>query len=181
MPDHAGLLRLIGANPNLAVLLADAFEFDTTRNTATESPRLISGLPLTGIAGDFAGGMFFLCGAGEVKPVLYVTSEGAAGIIGADLAEALTLIIGFPYWRDCLTRSEGGKLSAMVASVDFLNAKAKSDRPTIEAEQRVASRLLELSRVPTGILVARLHAAVQSTSPNFSFIDDTGEYGSLFD
>lgn len=42
--------------------------------------RLRSGARLDAIAGDGAGGSFFLCGEGdEERPVLYASSEGEAG------------------------------------------------------------------------------------------------------
>lgn len=62
-----------------------------------------SGHSPEGIAGDFTGGTFFLCGErSSIRPVLYASSEGQAGLIGHSLAETLEVMIGLPSWWDCL-------------------------------------------------------------------------------
>ncbi|MDH6630587.1 hypothetical protein M2271_008448 [Streptomyces sp. LBL] len=179
--DSTDFLQRIDEDQELPELLADAFEFDVRRKGGGESPRLASGIPLEGIAGDFTGGMFYLCGiAGSPRSVLYASSEGDAGIIATDLRETLMLVVGFPYWRDSLKYSAGGDLSAMKSATAFLCRDMMADRPAIEAEQsRVAEALCVPLETPS-VLVARLHAAVKRAGPDFDFIDDTGEYGSLF-
>jgi hypothetical protein len=181
MCDSTDLLQRIGEDQEISMLLADAFEFDVRRKTGGESPRLDSGLPIEGIAGDFTGGTFYLCGdVGSPRPVLYASSEGDAGIIATDLREALVLVVGFPYWRDSLKYSAGGDLGAMESATAFLCRDMMADRPAIVAEQsRVAESLCVPLETPS-VLVARLHAAVKSAGPDFAFIDDTGEYGGLF-
>lgn len=181
MRDSTDLLQRINEDQEISTLLADAFEFDVRRKLGGESPGLASGLPLEGIAGDFTGGMFYLCGAvGTPRPVLYASSEGDAGIIATDLLEALVLVVGFPYWRDSLKYSAGGDLGAMETAMASLCRDMIADRPAIGVEQ---SRVAESLGVPLenpSVLVARLHAAVKSTSSDFAFFDDTGEYGNLF-
>src|SRR5689334_13271775 len=130
MRESTDLLQQITEDRELAGLLADGFEFDVRRKSDDESARLMSGLPIEGVAGDFTGGMFYLCGAkGTVRPVLYASSEGDAGVIAANLHEALELIVGFPYWRDCLTYSAGGDLIAMEAAAQFLSRDLLANRP----------------------------------------------------
>ncbi|MBP2402158.1 hypothetical protein [Streptomyces syringium] len=181
MRDSTDLLQQISEDRELAVLLADVFEFDIRRKVDGESTRLASGLPLEGIAGDFTGGMFYLCGTPDLcRPVLYASSEGDAGIIATDLSEALALVAGFPYWRDCLKYSAGGDLSAMESATAFLCHDMMENCPTIGAEQYRVAAALGLPLEPPLVLVARLHAAVKSAGPDFAFIDETGEYGSLF-
>jgi hypothetical protein len=175
------LLQWTDEDQRLSALLADAFEFDVRRKAGGGSPRLPSGLPLEGIAGDFTGGMFYLRGAlDSPRPVLYASSDGDAGIIATDLREALVLVVGFPYWRGPLTYSAGGDLGAMESATALLCRDMMADRPAIGAEQSWVSESLGVPLETPSVLVARLHAAVKSAGPDLSLTDDTGEYGSLF-
>jgi hypothetical protein len=181
MRDSTDFLHRIDEDQEISTLLAGVFEFDVRRKVGGESPRLASGLPLEGIAGDFTGGMFYLCGTvGSPRPVLYASSEGDAGIIATDLLEALVLVVGFPYWRDSLKYSAGGDLGAMETAMAFLCRDMMADRPAIDVEQSRVAESLGVPLETPSVLVARLHVAVKSAGPDFAFIDDTGEYGSLF-
>ena len=181
MSDSIDLLQRIDEDRGLAALLAEVFEFDVMRKAAADSPRLASGLPLESIAGDFTGGKFYLCGnAGSVRPVLYASSDGDAGVVATDLREALALIVGFPYWRDCLGYSADGDLDAMQSAAVFLGRDLIANRPTIAVEQSRIAESLRLTLEPPSVLVARLHSVVKNAGPDFTFIDDTGEYGGLF-
>src|SRR5690242_19224712 len=51
------------------------------------------------IATEGAGGAFLLSASGYL---LYVTSEGGAGVIAASLMEGLQLMVAFPYWNSLL-------------------------------------------------------------------------------
>jgi len=48
--------------------------------------------------------------SGMQRHVLFVTSEGQAGVIAEDLNQCLELVIAYPYWEDVLRRSEGDLL-----------------------------------------------------------------------
>jgi hypothetical protein len=107
------ILDLIRQDRGLAELLWSVCEFDLTRGDHGEPVSLSSGLPLDGVAGDFTGGTFFLCGdRSTTRPVLYASSEGQAGLVGGSLAEALEIMVGLPCWWDCLKFSGGGDLAA---------------------------------------------------------------------
>src|SRR5512142_1357895 len=81
------ILELIRRDLEVAELLQDVCEFDLKRAGYYSPVRLLSGLPLEDLAGDYTGGTFFLCGEpGPSRPVLYASSEGQAGVIGRDLA-----------------------------------------------------------------------------------------------
>src|SRR5262245_42752466 len=106
------LLDRLRADPELAALI-DGFpmEFDLARLDHVEPVRLSSGLALEPVAGTGSGGTFFLCGNPVTeRPVLYADSEGQAGLIAADLAEALTLELVLPYWGESLSSSADGDL-----------------------------------------------------------------------
>lgn len=176
------ILQSIQRDPSLAELLWNVCEFDLSRGDHGEPVRLSSGLGLEGVAGDFTGGTFFLCGDhGRTRPVLYASSEGQAGLIGQSLAETLEIMVGLPSWWDCLKFSGSGELEVMRTTAGHLGRAELRNEPEIGAQRvRVATALdLELASIP--VLLARLHAAVSTTSPDFVFTDETGEtYESLF-
>src|SRR5690348_13404171 len=73
------LLGMVRHDRSIAELLSAICEFELTRADHGESVRLSSGRALDGIAGDFTGGTFFLCGQpAATRPVLYASSEGHA-------------------------------------------------------------------------------------------------------
>lgn len=176
------ILDAIRQDADLAELLWHVCEFDLSRRDHGESVRLSSGLALEGIAGDFTGGTFFLCGErSETRPVLYASSEGQAGLIGRCLGEALEIMAGVPSWRDCLKFSGGGELAVMQTAAEHLNRDELSDQPEIRSQRiRIATALaLDLAPVPT--LLARLRAAASGTAPDFVLTIETGdEYETLF-
>ena len=176
------ILDSIRRDSGLAEQLWHVCEFDLSRGDQGEPVRLSSGLALEGVAGDFTGGTFFLCGDGSKgRPVLYAGSEGQAGLIGQSLTEALEIIVGLPSWRDCLKFSGSGDLTVMHTTADHLRHDELRDQTEIGADRvRVAAALgLELRSVPA--LLARLHAAVSATTPDFVLTVETGEeYESLF-
>ncbi len=77
---------------------------------------------LEAVAGDGAGGTFFLCRnvVGQ-RPVLFADSEGQAGLIAR-----------VPYRRDCLARASGG-LDAMRSVVPELEREYGDDRIDLDA------------------------------------------------
>lgn len=181
MPAPADLLRRIRENTDLAAFLAEFPEFDINRHEPRDEPRLTSGTPLHAIAGDFTGGMFYLCGdEPPTQPVLYASSEGEAGVIAPSLPDALDILIGLPYWRDCLTYSADGDLDTMQSAAALLQQDLSQDRPEADAAQAHAAELIGSARRTITELVQRLHAAVSGAGPEFVFTDATGEYGGLF-
>jgi hypothetical protein len=180
MFQSVDLLRRIREDEALVALLANTFEFDVRRTDYVDAPRISSGKRLEVIAGDFTGGKYYLYGESFVRPVWYASSEGEAGIIGADLTEALCLVVGLPYWRDCLKYSENGNLLSMRAAASFLQRDMLADSPRTVPAQTQAAGALGLALEPVLTLVDRLHASVQSADPGDVFLDETGEYDILF-
>ncbi|MEJ1197565.1 MULTISPECIES: hypothetical protein [unclassified Streptomyces] len=180
MPRSVDLLGRIRQNEALVALLANTFEFDVRRANHTGTPRITSGKRLEAIAGDFTGGKYYLHGESIIRPVWYASSEGEAGIIGANLTEALCLVVGLPYWRDCLKYSENGNLLSMRAAASHLQRDMLAHSPSIVAAQTRAAGALGLLIEPVLTLVERLHTSVQSADPDDVFLDETGEYDVLF-
>ena len=176
------ILDLVRRNPDLAELLWQVCEFDLSRGDHGEPVRLLSGLALQGVAGDFTGGTFFLCGDRRpARPVLYASSEGQAGLIGQSLAEALENMLGLPSWYDCLKFSGTGDLTVMQTTAVHLGREELNEDPKISARRTRVAAALNLELEPVPVLIARLHTAVSASSPDFVLTADTGgEYESLF-
>lgn len=167
MTDHA--LRLLRQDRRLAELAASPFGFDLDRaaHGHVEELRLASGAALETVAGDDTGGTYFVCADGSV---LYADSEGAAGIIGSSVDEALELVIGLPGWRGCtrLSPDDGEEeILACVAETED-EIRAYHDIDEEGAELRAALGFPERSPVE---LVGRLRAALLSTEPDFVLLN----------
>jgi hypothetical protein len=175
------ILEMVRQDRGLAELLREVCEFDLMRSDHGEPVRLSSGHPLEGIAGDFTGGTFFLCGEPRpIRPVLYASSEGQAGLIGQSLAEALEVMIGLPCWWDCLKFSGGGDLVAMQSAAEHLRRDELRNQPEIGAQRILIARALSLDLATVPVLLARLRNAMAGTTPDFLLTAETGEaYESL--
>jgi hypothetical protein len=72
------------------------------------------------IGRDGAGGFFALLPPAHC--VLYVSSEGQAGIVAADFEAFIQLIVAHPYWHDILHFSGNGRLGEMRRAAEALEA-----------------------------------------------------------
>ncbi|GGN86821.1 hypothetical protein GCM10011579_079040 [Streptomyces albiflavescens] len=171
--DH--LLDLIQNTPDVHGLLRTSFEFDIEQKQRGEGLRLASGSPLETIAGDFAGGAYFLCTEiGGRRPVIFGNSEGEGGLIADDLADALEIIIGLG-WQDCLRFSGGGDVEVMQASAQHLERHLSRDNPEIAEERARVAAVLSLRVLPVADLVIRLQAAASRTQPDYVVTTEDGE------
>ncbi|MER6916631.1 hypothetical protein ABT354_33690 [Streptomyces sp. NPDC000594] len=139
MTSSDALLARLERDAALASALARHSDFDIERRDPVEEVVLPGGTPLQVIAGCGAGGTYFLCGDGGAdggaRPVLYADSEGQATLIGADLLEALTVLVVLPFWQDLApdrTLAEAG-------------AEPRADEPSLDAER---DRLIEVLGLP---------------------------------
>ncbi|MFC0007798.1 hypothetical protein [Micromonospora siamensis] len=181
MSSHDQLLARLRTTPATADALAGFFEFDVTRDEPIEDVGVASGAALVPIAGDSTGGCYFLCGDGPCPPVVFMTSEGQGGLIADSLPEVLALIVGLPYWQDCLKFSAGGDLDQMRTAAARLEHDLLQDDSQVRQPRRQVYRELGLSATSPQELVARLHEAVVRTEPDFVLLDPDGNaYASLF-
>ncbi|MEU4198990.1 hypothetical protein [Streptomyces sp. NPDC045470] len=174
------LLDRIERTPDVRELLRSSFAFDTGRRNG-DGLRLASGAPLEPIAGEFAGGTYFLCPETDGRrPVVYASSEGQGGLIADDLADALEIIVGLD-WRDCLGFSGGGDAAVMQVSAQHLERQLARDAPEIAEDRARVAEALSLRVVPVTDLVVRLHEAASRTVPEYVVTTEGGgEYGPLF-
>jgi hypothetical protein len=130
-------------------------------------------------AGDGAGGVFAQLAGTRV---LYVTSEGAAGILAADLDEFIGLIVACPYWQDILHYSGSGNLDEMRRAAVAQEAGAADDEELEEARALLKSelRLTEPAdpvgalyrAVSTSDVIVRAHGIPFGSLFNHFTIDD---------
>ncbi|MYS18746.1 hypothetical protein GA0115240_10091 [Streptomyces sp. DvalAA-14] len=159
--DTESLLgRLLGI-PEAEEFLAWPGDFEPSRAGHGAEIRLPSGAPLQAIAGDGGGGTYYQVGAGTGagRPVLYAGFEGEGGLIAESLPEALELLIGLPYWQDCLP----GRGFPLVG----LEAEYRSTFPDLDDRRDRVAGLLGLGRPPAPDLVRRLHASVGRSAPDY--------------
>ena len=163
------MLDRIRNSPRAAQLLADVFDFDITRLDPVEPVRLASGVDLTPIAGDAAGGTFYDCGG----PVLYASSEGSAGLLAADLPSALELITGIPVWHDVVGYSPD--LDAMRSAFESAFAEYRTEfEPEVDAHRAAVAEALGIAEVPADELLARLRVCLTDRAPEFVLLNEEG-------
>lgn len=153
------LLRRLEGDEELAVLLTMHGDFDVRLRNPVEELALANGLPLAPVAGDGAGGTWFLCGeeGGPERPVLFADSEGGAVLMAANLVEAVELIVHFPYWLELPFGHDPGELEAAYRDDD-------SDFDAVRARTVSA---LGLGPLTLEQALARLRAAVARYEPGF--------------
>ncbi len=131
-----------------------------------ESPRRIGS--------DDAGGAFVLLPS---LRVLYVSSEGRAGIIATDFEAFIQLIIACPYWHDILRYSAGGDLDEMRRVAAALEVEMADDEEISELRVALKSTFgLDDTIDP----VAALHSAVLASDAIVRGPDGS-RYTTLFD
>ncbi|MGY8704508.1 hypothetical protein RAD16_02025 [Bradyrhizobium sp. 18BD] len=90
------------------------------------------------IGSDASGGAFVLLPS---QDVLYVSSEGRAGIIAESFEAFIQLVIAHPYWLDVLKFSAGGDLAEMRRAADALEATLNDEDEVNEAREEIRSAL----------------------------------------
>lgn len=182
MSTSERLLELIRTDPEVDLLLRAGFGFDIHRTYYGEGMGLASGEEVEVIAGEGAGGAYFLGAERDGRrPVVYASSEGEGGLLAEDLGEALEIMIGLE-WQDCLRFSGGGDLTVMQASAQRLVEYRHKHDPDVDAKAAQVAEALSLRVRPVPELVARLHAAASRTDPEFRVVDENGElFDPLFD
>jgi hypothetical protein len=121
-----------------------------------ESPRQIGS--------DGCGGTFVLLPS---RNVLYVSSEGRAGIIAGTFEAFIQLVVARPYWLDILKFSAGGDLTEMRRAADALEATLDEEDDVNAAREEIRGGLdLPEADDPIGALyeaVATSDAIVRAT------------------
>ncbi|MCK1357798.1 hypothetical protein [Bradyrhizobium sp. 199] len=147
--DRAVVTRLISLDVSFVPDEEPWFTID-----GTENPRQIGS--------HGSGGAFVLLPS---QNVLYVSSEGRAGIIAATFESFIQLVVARPYWLDILKFSGGGDLQEMRRAAEALEATLHDEINEARAEIRKSLRLGEADD-PVGALyeaIAASDAVVRAT------------------
>ncbi|MBP1061646.1 MULTISPECIES: hypothetical protein [Bradyrhizobium] len=116
------------------------------------------------VGSDGSGGAFVLLPS---QNVLYVSSEGRAGIIAGTFEAFIQLVVVRPYWLDILKFSAGGDLAEMRRAADALEATLDDEDEVNEAREQIRKGLdLPEPDDPVGALyeaVAASDAIVRTT------------------
>ncbi|MEV8437482.1 hypothetical protein AB0425_08935 [Actinosynnema sp. NPDC051121] len=163
------MLDRIKANARAAELLATVFDFDLERADHVEPVRPSWDGELRPIAGDAAGGTFFVCGG----PVLYASSEGEAGVLASDVTTLIQLITGVPTWHD--VAAQAPDLDAMRDAYEWAHAELREDEPDIDRYQAEVRAELGLDHVPVDDLLVRLHHGLTELSPRYRLLNEEGD------
>jgi hypothetical protein len=163
------VLERIRANPELAQLIDELFDFDVTR-TKPAPLRLPSGRELIMIAWDAADGFF--AQADSDGPVLYASSEGLACLIAPDPTGCVQVVVGLPYWHDCL-RLVG--VADPWPALAELTADLDAEIPDLAAHKRRIAAELDLDLPPAPTILARVQAMAARTAPDYLPVNKWGE------
>lgn len=109
------------------------------------------------IGSDGSGGSFVLL---PTQHVLYVSSEGRAGIVAESFEAFIQLAVAHPYWLDILKFSAGGDLQEMRRAADALEASLDDEDEINEAREEIRDRLdLPEADDPVGALYEAVAAS----------------------
>ena len=122
-----------------------------------------------------AGGVFVQL---PDQRILYVSSEGEAGIIAGDFNAFIQLIVAHPYWQDLLKFSGGGKLDEMRRAATALEAMTSDEEEDLDEAREFVKAELALSEPVDAI--AALHRAVSTSNVIVRAASDGNPCTSLF-
>jgi hypothetical protein len=172
------VLARVRASTELQDLLFDLCDFEMPPSDVP-LPQFRDGSSPMAFARDGAGGSFCLGSGPDGSPlaVIYVSTEGEAGVLGESVDAFFATIAALPYWRDCLHFSGGGDLDCMRrAAIDGERA-AVDDSDDFRIRRERLQALLGLP-IPADA-IGLLHRAASSSPMPLVFEDGNG-YGGLF-
>jgi hypothetical protein len=138
--------------------LGGSFEFRPGTNPEQPGWFTVDGIKtVQPIGEDGSGGVFALLSPS--LRVLYVSSEGQAGIIAASFDEFIQLLMACPYWQDILNYSANGQLAEMRRAALALEATSDVDDDVEEAR---AFLINELGLTAPDDPVGALHRALST-------------------
>ncbi|MBS7531575.1 hypothetical protein IC619_013890 [Hazenella sp. IB182353] len=176
------LFNKIIAHPDLVEILTWPFDFEVIKPYAiSEEPDLKVREVATVIAKDGTGGIFALWGEGQQVdncPIVYIGSEGEAGMIAHNFHECISLTTQHPYWRDMLKYSGGGQLKEMYKVLSLLEVELLEEEPDIELMRERLISTLQLNIEMD--LVEQLFYAVSSKIDLQLTTIDNQKFDSLF-
>ena len=177
--NEAALLEVLRTSSEVKQILGRNFDFIPLSPAIKSSLFQFNSDIFELVGRDGSGGEFVLCNDGRLsaRPLLYVSSEGRAGIIGRSLESGLATIIDLP-WVDCLHFSGGGQLAEMQRVVPLAEEDLVEHKPDIMSTRQNLRMRLGISQLPDP--VQELHAALTELSPLFPvYAPDGSQYERL--
>lgn len=151
-------MERIRRNRAVANALAELCEFSVNRRREDDDwYRIKSSESFQVIAGDGSGGAFL---AGTSGLVLYMSSEGRAGVLAPSLPEAVAMFVALPYWQSLLKFSAGGDLAEMKRGAAYYESDLQRNTADPASQRQLVSSALTLLTLPDP--VASLHSAVST-------------------
>ncbi len=180
--DEAALLQILRTTPEVKRILERDFDFHPvpagTKSALFQSP---DGTNHEVVAMDASGGEFVLCERRDLpsRPLSYVSSEGAAGVLARSLESGLATIIDLPYWQDCLHFSNNGQLAEMRRVVPLAESDLLAGTPQIVSQRKALRERLGISPLPDAL--QELHSSLTELSPLYPAYGPEGwAFGTLF-
>lgn len=144
------LYKRIVRNTELVDIFAEYYNFEIVEPTTNSYDyHFKANEEVTIIAQDASGGTFALFGSGddETLPVVYISSEGQAGIVGKNFEQFIKIMIECPYWIDLLKFSGNGQLHEMLKVRPFLIDDTLEDFPEIMSVKEKVLSILSLKEI----------------------------------
>ena len=134
-------------------------------------------VPYDVVARDGTGGLFVLYG--REQRVIYITSEGQAGVIASNMREAIRMMVALPNWRDLLKFSGGGRIEEMRTAEAFFGPEFLANNPRLFKAQAFVKDRLNVVDLEDPIAV--LHHAVSEHGKGIAiYAKDRSEFQTLF-
>lgn len=163
--------------PEVIEALVWPFDFDVRRASAsanwykTDPPA-----ELIELAGEASGGVYARLNTDEI---VFIDSEGGAGIIAPNLESAMLLLVCHPYWRDLLKFSGAGSLAEMRRTQPLAERTFFEDLPEARDLGDMIRDRLRLPKITD--VVESLHNSVTSSTEKLILrAPDGSEFSSLF-
>jgi hypothetical protein len=151
---------LLAANDEVAELLNGIFGYQLDLEAHLTDWITIDGVErIRCIGREGAGGVFVQL---PDRRILYVSSEGGAGVIAKDFNAFIQLIVAHPYWQDLLKFSGGGKLDEMRRAAPALEAMTSDEEEDLDEARAFVKSELALNEPVDAI--AALHRAVSTSN-----------------
>jgi hypothetical protein len=177
----SNVLEPLRKTPATSKLFWELCDFDVLEEDAPDWFALESGDRLRVVGRDACGGRFCLFPVAEddAGRLLYIDSEGSAGVIATSLSEGIRMMIALPYWRDCLKFSGGGALGEMQKAQTCLEEDLRQRRPGIDNDRKALYREFGLA-APDNPLETLHRTLAASTETRVVATRDGCPFTSLF-
>jgi len=167
---------LLAANDDVAERLGETFDYRLDLEAHRSDWFTIDGVDKFLYLGrEGAGGVFIEL---PDRRILYASSEGEAGIIARDFHAFIQLIVAYPYWKDILKFSGGGKLAEMRRAAIAMEAYTLDDEDELEEAREFVIEELALNEPEDA--VAALHQCASATDVVVRSVHDGNPATSLF-